>query len=300
MNLRSHCFPQKAIQFLIVAFLLAGCQSSPQATPTSTVENTATPLPTSTPEATPTPLTENIKVESQCEESSILTFSLSSELLNDTLSFNVYFPPCYDPHTSQPYPVIYLLHGQEQDASLWRDIGIQAAADQLILEQSRQPFLIVMPVEQYYFRSSENNRYPDAIMEELIPAVESDLPVCAERECRAIGGVSRGGAWAARLAFQNWDVFGTLGAHSTPLFEGDLEILPEWVDTISSDSLPRIYADVGSTDPAVKDAYAFDQALNALGVPHEWHLNSGRHNEEYWSAHIYEYLSWYTSAWMKE
>ena len=300
MNLRSHCFPQKAIQFLIIAFVLAGCQSLPQAAPTSTVENTATPLPTSTPEATPTPLTENIKVESQCEESSILTFSLSSELLNDTLSFNVYFPPCYDSNTSQPYPVIYLLHGQEQDASLWRDIGIQAAADQLILEQSRQPFLIVMPVEQYYFRSSENNRYPDAIMEELIPAVESDLPVCTERECRAIGGVSRGGAWAARLAFQNWDVFGTLGAHSTPLFEGDLEILPEWVDTISSDSLPRIYADVGSIDPAVKDAYAFDQALNALGVPHEWHLNSGRHNEEYWSEHIYEYLFFYTSTWMKE
>ncbi len=300
MNLRSHCFPQKAIQFLIIAFLLAGCQSSPQAAPTPTVENTATPLPTSTPEATTTPVPENIKIESQCEESSILTFTLSSELLNDTLSFNVYFPPCYDPHTSQPYPVIYLLHGQEQNASLWRDIGIQAAADQLILEQSRQPFLIVMPVEQYYFRSSENNRYPDAIMEELIPAVESDLPVCTERECRAIGGVSRGGAWAVRLAFQNLDIFGALGAHSTPLFEGDLEILPEWVDAISSDSLPRIYADVGSTDPAVKDAYAFDQELNVLGVPHEWHLNSGRHNEEYWSAHIYEYLFWYTSAWMKE
>ncbi|NMC13729.1 MAG: hypothetical protein GYA34_12725, partial [Chloroflexi bacterium] len=182
MNLCSHCFPQKAIPFLIVAFVLAGCQALPQATPTPTVENTATPLPTLTPEATPTPLPENIKTESLCVESSILTFTLSSELLNDTLSFNVYFPPCYDPHTSEPYPVIYLLHGQEQDASMWQDIGIQAAADQLILEQSRQPFLIVMPVEQYYFRSSENNRYPDALMQELLPWVESNLPACAERE----------------------------------------------------------------------------------------------------------------------
>ena len=301
MKLRSHCCLRNIFRFLLLTFLFAGCRSLPQATPTPTTQITPTPFPTSTPEATPTLISDEVKVESQCEENgTIQTFDLSSELLNDTLSFNVYFPPCYDPNSAEPYPVIYLLHGQEQDASLWQDINIQAAADELILHQSRQPFLIVMPVERYYFRSSENNRYPDALMQELLPWVESNLPACAERECRAIGGISRGGAWATRLAFQNWDVFGALGAHSTPLFNGDLEELSDWLDAIPSGSLPRIYIDVGSTDPAVKEAYAFEQALNVLGVPHEWRLNTGRHNETYWAEHIYEYLSWYTSAWMKE
>jgi S-formylglutathione hydrolase FrmB len=84
------------------------------------------------------------------------------------------------------------------------------------------------------------------------------------------------------------------------LFNGDIEDLPDWVDAIPDGNLPRIYADVGSSDPAVKDAYAFEQALNALGVAHEWHLNSGRHNEDYWAEQLPDYLAWYTLAWLEE
>lgn len=298
--MRNHPFnrtSQHFFFFLMPVFLLMAC-----AAPAQTVAQTATPLPASTPTLQlATPTADETGAQRLCEESgTIRSFNLSSDLLNDTLPFNIYFPPCYDPHTPMPYPVIYLLHGQEQDASLWQELGIQAAADSLILNHDRQPFLIVMPTERYYFRSAENNRYPDAILEELLPWVETNLPACAQKECRAIGGISRGAAWAVRLALQNRDVFGALGAHSMPLFNGDPASLPDWLDAIPRADLPRIYADVGSTDPAVKDASAFEQTLNALGIPHEWHLNTGRHNGDYWSEHIYEYLLWYTSAWMKE
>ena len=284
--------------FLMLVFLLMGCASPAQA-----AVQTTSPLPTSMPtdDQLPTPTTDGAGAQRPCEQSgTIQSFNLSSALLNDTLSFNIYFPPCYDPHATTPYPVIYLLHGQEQDASLWQDLDIQAAADDLVLNHTRQPFLIVMPVERYYFRAPENNRFPDAILEELLPWVETHLPACAQKECRAIGGISRGAAWAVRLALQNWDVFGALGAHSTPLFDGDLESLPGWLDAIPLADLPRMYVDVGSTDPAVKDASAFEQTLNSLGIPHEWHLNSGRHNESYWAEQLPAYLAWYTLPWMEE
>lgn len=297
--MRSHPFNRTThhfFLFLMPVFLLMGCASPAQ----TAVQTPTEELPTSTVQLA-TPTEDAAGTQHLCERSgTIQSFNLASDLLNDTLSFDIYFPPCYDPHTTTPYPLIYLLHGQEQDASMWQDIGIQAAADALILAQSRQPFLIVMPVEQYYFRSSENNHYPDAILQELLPMIESNLPVCAERECRAIGGVSRGGAWAVRLALSNWDVFGALGAHSIPLFNGDLDSLPDWLSAIPLADLPRIYADVGSTDPAVKEAYAFEQELNALGVPHEWHLNSGRHNETYWAEQLPAYLAWYTLPWMED
>jgi len=277
----------------MLVFLLMGCASHP-------VAQTAAPIPTSTPTAQlPTPTVDDAGAQHQCEQSgTIQSFNLSSELLNDSLSFNIYFPPCYDPYAAIPYPVIYLLHGQEQDAFLWQDLYIQAVADDLILAQHRLPFLIVMPNERYYFRSAENNRYPDAVLEELLPWVETNLPACAEKECRAIGGVSRGASWAVRLALRNWDIFGALGAHSMPLFNGDLDSLPDWLSAIPSADLPRIYADVGSTDPAVKDASAFEQTLNSQGIPHEWHLNSGRHNETYWAEQLPTYLAWYTLPWM--
>lgn len=288
--------------FLILAFLFVGCQpiSSPLEEPT--LQAIATALPTTVPtEQELSPSADGAETQALCEESGIIqTLSLDSDLLNDVLTFNVYFPPCYDPDSADPYPVIYLLHGQEQDAMLWQTLDIQTAADDLILNQHRQPFLIVMPTEEYYFRSVKNNHYPEALLAELLPWVEANLPACTQRECRVIGGISRGAAWAMRLAFDHWDIFGALGVHSMPLFNGDIEDLPDWVDAIPDGSLPRIYADVGSSDPAVKDAYAFEQALNALGVAHEWHLNSGRHNEDYWAEQLPNYLAWYTLAWLEE
>jgi enterochelin esterase-like enzyme len=283
----------------ISLFLLYACQAAP-----AELHSIAVRTETVTPSAVsdqPTATTAVEILQQHCNESGTLaSYSLESELLNDTLAFTVYLPPCYDPQTAEPYPVIYLLHGQQQDGPFWQDLGIQTAADELILGNNRPPFLIIMPVEEYYFRSPENNRYPDAILTELLPWVEQNLPVCSARDCRAIGGVSRGAAWAVRLAFANPDIFSALGAHSLSLFNGDLEVLPEWIEAIPAEQLPRIYADVGNTDPAVKDAYAFEEALNALGVEHEWHLNGGRHNEDYWKNQIPAYLDWYTRLWTKE
>ena len=302
--MRSH--PHATTVFLfplsfIFASLFTGCQPVAAPLEEPTLPPAATALPTAVPAELKILLTEDgAETQALCEESgTIRSFTLESELLNDVLTFNVYFPPCYDPDSAHPYPVIYLLHGQRQAAALWQTLGIQAVADDLILNQRRQSFLIVMPTEEYYFRSVKNNRYPDALLTELLPWVETNLAACAQKECRAIGGISRGAAWATRLAFDHWDIFGALGAHSIPLFDGDIEDLPDWVDAIPAGSLPRIYADAGSSDPALKDAYAFEQALNALGVAHEWHLNSGRHNEDYWAEHLPDYLAWYTLAWLE-
>jgi hypothetical protein len=37
--------------------------------------------------------------------------------------------------------------------------------------------------------------------------------------------------------------------------------------------------------------------FNQQGLPHEWHLNEGRHDEDYWKAHIAEYIQWYAGLW---
>lgn len=300
MRSRSHLSQTFILIILVVfAILFYACRAVPvEPQITDAVPETAT---STEPPIPPTATTTVEALPEHCGQSGMLaSYALESELLNDTLAFTVYFPPCYDPRSSEPYPVIYLLHGQQQDGPFWQELGIQAAADELILDQKRQPFLIIMPVEEYYFRSPENNRYPDAILTELLPWVEESFPLCSERDCRAIGGVSRGAAWAVRLAFANPDTFSALGVHSLSLFNGDLEKLPEWINAISRDELPHIYVDVGGTDPAVKDAYAFEEALNALGVEHEWHLNTGRHNTEYWAAQLPAYLDWYTQFWIEE
>jgi len=289
------------IVFAILATLLLSCQSNGAETKKlSDAQATRTPLPK-------TSVTENVfsigedgaETQSVCEESgTIQNLSIHSDALKDTLEFSVYYPPCYHVHPKEPYPVIYLLHGQWQGFDLWQSLGIQAVADDLILNQRRLPFLIIMPHEKYQFRPKENNPFAVAILEDLLPWAQQNLSVCAERACRAIGGISRGAAWAAQLAFQYPGYFVALGTHSISLSDGDRMNISNWVTSMNKDELPRIYADVGSSDPTVKNASTFDQTLNALGVTHEWHLNAGNHNAEYWQQHLADYLRWYTLDWL--
>lgn len=220
-----------------------------------------------------------------------------SARLRTRLVFNIYFPPCYEIDRQAGYPTLYLLHGQTYDQSQWQKLGIQAYADQLIQSGKVSPFLIIMPNEQYHYRSPDGNQFPYALLEELIPWVESHLHARSQKVWRAIGGISRGASWAVRLALQNPSLFGAVGGHSLPTFNGDLKSLPDWLQRIPPGQLPRIYLDIGSLDPEVQSAIQFEQTLSRLGIPHQWHLNEGRHNEDYWRRHIQEYLDWYTLNW---
>jgi len=227
----------------------------------------------------------------------IKRYRIASSLLNDDQYFSVYFPPCYSESTDEGYPVLYALHGQNFTDEMWIDLGAVELANALILREEIKPFLIVMPFEEFFFRGSENNNFPDMLIEEIIPWIENTLNVCEEKACRAIGGISRGASWAMRIGLAEWKTFGAIGAHSTPTFKDDLNNLPDWLKDIPYDKEPRIYMDIGRFDPEVKSAYRFEQILNEKGIPHDWHLNNGRHTESYWMEHMESYLRWYSEGW---
>lgn len=224
-------------------------------------------------------------------------YQIDSEIMNEALFFSVYYPPCYSDAKSGGYPVLYALHGQNFNDSMWVDLGAVETIDKVILEGDSEPFLMVMPFEEYFFREAEGNNFPIALTEEIIPWVEASLNVCAEKKCRAIGGISRGASWAIRIGLTERDFFGSIGAHSLPTFKGDIGQLPKWLAEIPYGEEPRIYLDTGRFDPEVKTAYRFEQILNEKGIPHDWHMNEGRHDEVYWEEHMLEYISWYAAGW---
>jgi enterochelin esterase-like enzyme len=127
--------------------------------------------------------------------------------------------------------------------------------------------------------------------------VDSHYPTCAERGCRAIGGLSRGGAWALHLGFSRWELFGAVGLHSTPPFNNDPARFPAWLEAIPDGQIPRVYMDSGRRDAYLSMSSAFEEQLVRLGVPHEWYLFNGMHDEAYWSAHVGDYLQWYAQGW---
>ena len=41
----------------------------------------------------------------------------------------------------------------------------------------------------------------------------------------------------------------------------------------------------------------FEAVLNIEGIPHEWYLFPGYHEEEYWASHVEQYIRGYAETW---
>lgn len=280
--------------------LLAGCAAAapgaataaitPQPSPTPLVPATATPTLVVEPALTPT--------LPGCAETSgqVQRFELDSQEIGKALAVRVYTPPCYDPTADPGYPVLYLLHGQSSNDDQWERLGVPQTADRLISAGELAPFIVVMSQEYYYLQDMTTSAYPRALVKEVLPWVEANFAACAESACRAIGGLSRGATWAAWVGYESWPLFGAIGLHSLPTASiGNLRYT--WLPAIPEDQRPRLYLDIGVKDPYYPYAVEFENYLVEARVPHQWHLNSGGHDEEYWSAHVEEYLRWYAAGW---
>lgn len=288
-----------ALAGLLLVLLLAGCAARPAmpARPaidkiTVTPSLTCTPAPTLTATATETPtLTPTIACAALTGQ--VLALQIDSSWMPKPMQFNLYLPPCYDPARQPGYPVLYMLHGQTYDQDQWLRLGIVDKADALIAAGELPPFMIVMPFEEYSLRDPFSTGFGESLTDELLPWVDANYNTCAERECRAIGGLSRGGAWGIHLGFSRWELFGAIGAHSVPPFVGSGEQLGGWLEAIPDGEEPRISMDIGENDPYRGMAEEFEKCLTGYGVAHEWILNPGSHTEDYWNAHVEEYLRWY-------
>jgi len=287
----------RATFFVLPLFIfLAACSTiNPQisASPTlSTATLTPTVLPaTATPAATAT--------SSGCQEQAgtISVVNVPSKLLKQPTELRVYTPPCYSASTPTRYPVLYMLHGQTYTDAQWQQLGLTTSADQLIASRQISPFIIVMPNETASMSDADTSKFGDALINEIIPWVDANYSTCDVRECRAIGGLSRGGNWAVRIGLSHPDYFAVIGAHSAPLFYGDLNRVSNWIAAIPAGTpIPMIYIDFGKNDEERDQMLLFEQELSSLSVVHQMIQFNGFHDADYWSAHAAQYLRWYSAA----
>ncbi len=210
--------------------------------------------------------------------------------------FRVYSPPCYHETAPRRYPLLILIHGSNHDDSQWDLIGADEAADRLIAAGEIPPFLILMPRDRVWVEPSEDP-FGEALVEHILPWMDQYYRTLPDRYYRALGGLSRGASWAVHLGLSEWEMFGAIGAHSLPVFVTDPPKIRAWLDTIPAEFLPRIYLDIGEKDRLLEHARWFEELLTQEGVPHEWYLFPGRHEDSYWETHIERYLRWYSAGW---
>src|SRR5579871_4974759 len=130
----------------------------------------------------------------------ITRHTFHSAVANDDRQFFVYTPAAYDARRSQPYPILYLLHGLGDDAGRWMNAGgANVIMDNLIAQGKAVPMVMVttlgygVPDGTVNAMSAENiTGYTRILLEEVMPRVEKAYNVSRNREDHAIAGLSMG------------------------------------------------------------------------------------------------------------
>lgn len=273
---------------------LSACTTTIESTPTSTV---TIPPPTATITASPTAIPPTptatplacLTEPGQVKEDVV-------QVTNPPQKFLIYLPPCYETQTDKKYPVLYLLNGLTYNEDQWVRLGVPGVADQLIHSNEAEPFIVVFPDDPYW-NLPPGDSFGIRLIDNLIPYVDANYRSIANRDHRALGGLSRGGGWAIKLGFEHPELFGYLGLHSPAIFKDNAPEIEGMVKAIPEESRPRLWFDIGDHDRELGPATLLEDILTRNNYLHEFYLFSGDHSEIYWSAHVETYLRWYTTAW---
>ena len=203
--------------------------------------------------------------------------------------YSVYLPPGYgtDPH--RRYPVVYLLHGGSDSVDFFLELGIRADMDDALAAGAVGPMLLVLIDGGPMFTGdgSATKSFDDYVATELMPDVDHRWRTVADRSGRAIGGVSLGGRHALEFAAGHPSLVSAAGGHSTTV--------PRAPEALAAARMP-VYLDVGEGDGLYDDDAALARTLRRLGADVRWHTAAGSHGRPYWSAHLPDYLRFYSDA----
>ena len=281
---------------LFIFLVMYACSPANQLPPTTLPNNLSQ---TSAPTSTSAPPTQTLTVTPlTCLTQPGYIEPGKLESTNPPQEYLIYLPPCYDQKKEESYPVLYLLHGQTYTQDQWIRLGAVDIIDDLILSGESVPFIAVFPDDRYW-NLPPGPGFGQRLIENLIPYIDGEYRTLDDREQRAIGGLSRGAGWALRLGLTQWDLFGSIGLHSPAVLQKDASQIDNWLADIPASLQPRVFMDIGDNDPELSMAVNIESQFNEFGLIHEWHLYSGAHTEDYWSAHVEEYILWYAAEWNK-
>jgi enterochelin esterase-like enzyme len=147
----------------------------------------------------------------------------------------VYTPPGYDANLKTRYPVFYLQHGGGEDERVWIEMGrTNVILDNLLAAGKVKPMIVVMETSAvgapaappapgaapgggrglFGIGGPGGGAYGQFMVKELIPWVDSHFRTLADRDHRAMAGLSMGGMQTSAVTMANLDKFSHIGFFS--------------------------------------------------------------------------------------
>jgi enterochelin esterase-like enzyme len=241
--------------------------------------------------AAPAPLPTLVSGSRDAAGSSIDTATYRSPALDGTGSFHVYLPPGYA-SSSAHYPVLYLLHGNDQPATAFLALGLQGELDRLIAAHQVPPMIAVMIQGgrgANNWRDEGTHRYESYVLE-VQQLVDRMLPTVPERGARAIAGDSMGGFGAMNVALGHPRRFSVVESW-LGFFNGLEDELRAARPVIASDGL-HAYLYGGASDYIAdpSENAPFAAQLRAAGASAHSAVYVGGHTMETLEAHLHHML----------
>ena len=258
-------------------------------------------------------------------QSRIETFTLHSGILDADKTCTVYLPDGYD-RSEESYPVLYLLHGASGCHTDWTVKGnMRQIADEAIASGAARKMIIVMPDasgegpnytgrHMGYF-DVPGWEYERFFLEEFLPAVEGRYRIVADKQHRAISGLSMGGGGTAVYALHHPELFGS----ACPM-SGLLDVFPgprDYEDAfqksvvdnspvallraMGDEELARVrsfrgWVDCGDDDFLWRCNIEFYSLMRERDIPLQYRMRDGGHTWRYWQTVLPDVLTFITNG----
>jgi enterochelin esterase-like enzyme len=235
-----------------------------------------------------------------------------SNVLDKMRSMHVYTPPGYE-SGKEKYPVFYLLHGGGDEDSGWSTIGRAGyIVDNLLAARKAKPMIIVMPngsmprpafipgapptpASQQAQREAQQ-KFSSELLDNVMPYVEKNYRVLANRENTAVAGLSMGAGQTLFIAPTHLDKFAYIGVWSggvNPAATDDfLKRNAQFFENPekTNKTVKLLWVAAGSNDtlagPGTKH---LAEILDSHGIKHEYHESEGGHTWINWRHYLNDY-----------
>ncbi|MBS1811697.1 MAG: esterase [Acidobacteria bacterium] len=217
-----------------------------------------------------------------------------SDVTNGEREMFVYTPPGYD--AKKKYPVLYLVGGSGELASNWALEGrANFILDNLLAEGKAVPMIIAMPNNQVVHRSHPKhveltfNLFGEELRKHIVPFVEKNYSVQANRKGRALAGLSMGGRHVQFVGFKALDLFASFGVLSA----GDVDTEKSSAEFLNDPAVNKkvdyLFVGQGTFEdkPGTRTNVLHD-VLTKYKVSHEYYVGGdGGHDWGTWRHLLY-------------
>lgn len=202
----------------------------------------------------------------------------------------VYTPASYDREPERRYPVLYLQHGGGENETGWIWQGKLAnLADNLTAAGRMQEMIIVMNTGYSFPESGNYHPSMGAFTEEVagsaVSFIDRTYRTIADREHRAMAGLSMGGMQTQKCVFDSPELFAWAG-----IFSGGLTIRNEEVDyshiLLDPEEFAKrfrmLYVACGTQEVFYESTKKNEETVLAAGVPIVTFEGYGYHDWTFW------------------